>query len=290
MTTDEKKLTPLAQQLVPALREQNRIERRSRPLTAIIVAAIVVAFGGIVYLLAHAEATDEVTGQLQSQGQARDQQILGIQDQLKGVCRQVTDPNKLTPAEREGCYRAERDIPPASVTVTQPASPGQESGPSAAQVQTMIDNALSTVPRPLTVEQVAATAQQVFATNAPAIAATPERLADAVSGFCAQDACRGQQGAKGESAPAVTDEQLRAQVNAYCAANSGCVGPPGVAGATGAAGPQGVSVQAFGDPESDPDQAGRCRIPVTLVDPDPATGVHTFVRYFNVPAAFCLPG
>lgn len=287
MTTEEK-LTPTAQQLVPALREQQRIERRSRPLTWTIAAAAVVGAAAIVFLGAHALATDEVTSQLQTKGQERDRQISGIQDQLKGVCRKVPNPASLTPEERDGCYRAENSIPPAppaQVTVTQ--VPGR-SGLTVSDVQTLIAAALAQVPRPLTVEQVSVVAQQVFATNAPAIAATPEKLADAVSGFCAQDACRGPQGAKGEPAPAVTDEQVRAQVDAYCAANNGCVGPPGIRGA------QGISVQSFSDPGPKraapgplgPPDTAPCTITVTLIDPETTPMSHP-TQTFNVPVSFC---
>lgn len=284
MTTDEQ-LTPVAREIVSNRRKQNRIEGRSRTLTWTIVAALVAVVVGVVYLLAHAQTTDEVTSQLAAQGRVRDAQITGIQDQLKSVCRKVANPASLTPQEREGCYRAENSIPPPAppaVTITQ--APPAGSGPTVAQIQSMIDSALAQVPRPLTVEQVAATAQQVFALYAPGIAATPEKLADAVSGFCASDRCRGPQGAKGDPAPPVTDAQLRAQVDAYCAANNGCVGP---AGAQGLQGFQGISVQDFGDPEVNPADPSKCRIPVVLVDP--GQNARTFKDYFNVPAAFCLP-
>lgn len=288
MTTDER-LTPVAQDIVPKLRRRNRIEGRSRALTWSIVAAIVVVFAGVVYLLAHAQTTDEVTDRLAREGKARDGQISGIQEQLKGVCKKVTNPGSLTPAEREGCYRAENSIPPP-IPVTVTGAPAQ-SGPSVSDVQGMISAALAQVPRPLTVEQVAATAQQVFSLNAPALAATPEKLADAVSGFCAKDACRGPQGAKGDPAPAATDEQIRSQVDAYCAANDGCVGPPGKTGARGA---QGISVQSFSDPGPmrpapgplDPPDTAPCTITVTLIDPETDPMSHP-TETFNVPVAFC---
>lgn len=282
MSTDEQ-LTPVAQRLVPALRQKRRIEGRSRALTAMVLAALAAVVAGVLYLLAHAQATDEVTNQLQNQGRTRDGQIAGIQDQLKGVCKKVANPSSLTPEERDGCYRAENSIPPApAVTVTQP--PSGQSGLTDSQVQAKIDVALSAVPRPLTVEQVAAVAQQVFATNAPALTPTPEKIGDAVSSFCAGDACRGpagKNGTDGKDAPPVTDEQLRGQVNAFCAENNGCVGPPGIQG------PQGISVVAFSDPQVDPADSTRCQIVVTLIDPD-TTRTHT--ETFNVPAVFCLPG
>lgn len=279
------KLTPVAQQVIPALRAKQRIERRSRPLTWVIWMAAAVVVLSVIWLGAHAVATDEVTGRLTTQGQVRDQQISGIQDQLKGVCKKVTNPASLTPEEREGCYRAENSIPPAPVTVTQvPAA-----GPSYVQVQAMIDAALTRVPRPLTVEQVTAAAQLVFAQNAASLSPSPEKLAQAVSGFCAQDACRGPQGAKGEPAPAITNEQIYSQVAAYCAANNGCVGPPGKEGARG---PQGISVQAFSDPGpkrarpglADPPDTDPCIVTVTLIDPD--TMQHP-TESFNVPVEFC---
>jgi hypothetical protein len=283
--TSEEKLTPAAQLLVPALREQQRIERRSRPLPWTMVAAAAVGAAAIVFLSAHALATDEVTNQLQVKGQERDRQISGIQDQLKGVCRKISNPSSLTPEEREGCYRAENSIPPvpAQVTVTQVPS---RSGPTLAEVQSLIAAALVQVPRPLTVEQVAAVAQQVFAANAASLGPSPEKLADAVSGFCAQDACRGPQGAKGEAAPAVTDEQIRTQVNAFCAENGGCIGPPGKTGDRGA---QGISVQSFSDPHADPNDSSKCVITVTLIDPETDPMSHP-TQTFNVPRVFCLPG
>lgn len=282
MTTD-RQLTPVAQQVVPALREKQRIERRSRPLTAIVWMSAAVVASALLFLGAHAVATDEVTSRLTAQGQERDRQISGIQDQLKSVCRKVTDPAELTPQEREGCYRAENSIPPVPAPVTVTQAPPSGSGLTTQQVQGMIAAALAQVPRPLTVEQVAAVAQQVFATNAPALAATPEKIATAVSSFCAGDACRGPAGVKGDNgrdAPPVTDEQLRAQVNAFCAENNGCVGPPGIRG------PQGISVVSFSDPQFNPDDASQCRIGVTLIDPDTT---RTHVEYFRVPLAFCAP-
>lgn len=280
MTTDEQ-LTPVAQKLVPALRQKQRIEGRSRALTYMVRTAGLAVVAGVLYLLAHAQATDETTSRLDAQGQAQNEQIAGIQDQLKGVCRKVDDPAKLTPAEREGCFRAENSIPPVPVTVTTQA-PGVP-GLTANEVQTRIDAALAQVPRPLTVEQVAAVAQQVFATNAATLS-TPEKIASAVSSFCAGDACRGPEGKKGTDgapAPPVTDEQLRAQVNAFCSENNNCQGPPGLQGA------QGISVVSFSDPQPDPADPSKCQVVVTLIDPE---DTRTFPSTFNVPSAFCLPG
>lgn len=284
MTADEQ-LTPEARRIVPALRQQQTIERRSRALTVGIVASVAIVLAGLVWLFAHTSAADEVG---RAKDATHDQEITGLQDQMKGVCRKVVSSAQLTPAERDGCYRAENSIPPEPSTVT--AAPAQ-TGISAGQVQAMIAAAVAQVPRPLTIDQVTATAQMVYAANKP-LEATPERIADAVASFCSGDTCKGPpgvQGPSGAAAPPLTDEQIRAQVATYCAANNGCVGPPGAPGAAGpagAAGPQGVSVQSFGNPETAPDDATSCRVPVHLFDPKDDSQL---TIYFSVPLAFCLP-
>jgi len=115
--------------------------------------------------------------------------------------------------------------PPAQVSVT------------TVQVQQMINDRLAGLPKPLTVEQVAATAADIYAKNRPADGkdATPEMVAAAVSAFCANGACVGKDG---KDAPPVPDEQVLKQVAAYCNSREDkCVG------GRGPQGPQGVSFQ-----------------------------------------------
>jgi hypothetical protein len=72
-------------------------------------------------------------------------------------------------------------------------------GLTTGQVQQMISDRLADLPKPLTVDQVAATAADIYAKNKPADGknATPEMVAAVVSAFCANDKCRGPKGDQG---------------------------------------------------------------------------------------------
>lgn len=142
------------------------------------------------------------------------QNELSAQLHARGACQQAAD------------ARAAISQAPPSVVAAAP-------GLTAEQVQQRIADALASLPRPLTIDQVAAKAQEVYAANS-----TPERLAAAVTAFCASDACKGP---KGDDAPPASDAQVLAQVSAYCAAREDrCVGPQGPRGEQG---PAGVSFQ-----------------------------------------------
>jgi hypothetical protein len=287
MTPDER-LTPIAQELVPEIRRAQKIEGRKPVLSAVLVAAVVVLAGGLIYLFAATSAADQT---LQEQNGVRDKAISDVQDQLKGVCRKVVNPGQLSPSEKDGCYRAENSIPPpapSNAPVQQPVQVGLTVG----EVRGLIADQVTALPRPLTIDQVTAVAADAAAKNKPkdGANATPDQIADAVASFCAGDSCVGRPGTNGEKgldAPPVTDEQVRAQVAVFCAANNDCAGPPGATGSTGARGPQGISVQSFKNPErADPaDPLSQCRVPYLLIDP--ATDAVT-TDYFNVPSAFCL--
>jgi len=71
------------------------------------------------------------------------------------------------------------------------------------------------------------------------------------------DAFKGADGRDGADAPPVSDDQVAAQVSAYCAAHGQCGGPQGPQG------PQGVSVVRLDFAVQD----GQCRAVVTLFDP-----------------------
>lgn len=167
------------------------------------------------------------------------QNELSTQLHARGACQQAAD------------ARAAINQAPASIVAAAP-------GLTAEQVQQRITDALAGLPRPLTIDQVAAKAQEVYAA-----ASTPERLAAAVTAFCANDACRGP---KGDDAPPAPDSQILAQVNAYCAAREDkCVGPEGPQGK------QGVQGLSFQRQYFARDGSGDCLSYVESLDP--ATGV-----------------
>src|SRR3954463_2840821 len=139
-------------------------------------------------------------------------------------------------AARGACAQAAK----AKEVITSEPVPTAPAGLTVAQVQSMIAERLSALPRPLTVEQVSATAAAIYATNRPADGkdATPEMVAAQVAAYCANSACVGKDG---KDAPPVTDAQVYDQVVAYCnARDDKCVGERGPEGKQG---PQGISFQ-----------------------------------------------
>lgn len=89
-----------------------------------------------------------------------------------------------------------------------------------AQVQTVATAASKLVPKPKD-------------GKTPTTAEITPLVSTALATFCANDACRGKDGT---DAPAVTAEQLQAQVAAYCEPRNDCVGSDGKNGENGAAG------------------------------------------------------
>jgi hypothetical protein len=152
---------------------------------------------------------------------------------LDDLCKQQGDLGDKLRSQTTLCPQAGKAKAVISDQAPPPVSPG--AGLTTGQVQDMIGNALAGQPRPLTIDQVAAKATEIYTTLD---AATPSKISAAVAALCANDACRGKQG---NDAPPVTDAQLLAQVTAYCEAREDkCVGRPGK---TGDQGKQGVSFQ-----------------------------------------------
>jgi hypothetical protein len=174
---------------------------------------------------------------------------------LDDLCRQQGDLGDKLRSQTTLCPQAGKakaaisDQPPPAVPIGNTLTTGQ--------VQDMITNSLAGLPRPLTIDQVAAKATEVYTALD---AATPSKISAAVATLCANDACRGQ---KGDDAPPVTDAQILAQVNAYCARDDRCVGKQGIPGDPGKQGDQGVSVV---DQRFIRDDQGGCRSQVTLSD------------------------
>jgi hypothetical protein len=145
-------------------------------------------------------------------------------------------------------------------------TPAPVPGLTQSQVLGLIEGQIKGLPRPLSVDQVAGIAADIYAKNKPADGknATPEMILDVVKAFCADRAC------KGKDAPPATPEEIRAQVVAYCESRTDkCVGP---AGPTGKQGAQGTSVrrQYF-----ERDGGGVCQSRAELFDP--ATGNTTIM-------------
>lgn len=133
-------------------------------------------------------------------------------------------------AARGQCEKAAK----AKQVITETPEPATAPvGLTTGQVQQMISDRLADLPKPLTVDQVAATAADIYAKNKPADGknATPEMVAAVVSSFCANGACVGP---KGDDAPPVTDAQILKQVAAMCESREDkCRGPKGDQGAQG---------------------------------------------------------
>lgn len=151
---------------------------------------------------------------------------------LDDLCKQSGDLGDKLRSQTTLCPQAGK----AKAVISEKAPPPvAAAGLTTGQVQDMISDALAGLPRPLTIEQVAAKATEIFT---QLDAATPSKIAAAVAALCANDACKGK---PGDPAPPVTDAQLLAQVTAYCEAREDkCVGKQGVPGKQGA---QGVSFQ-----------------------------------------------
>jgi hypothetical protein len=126
---------------------------------------------------------------------------------LDDLCKQQTKLGDQLRTETNACAQAAKareviTAQPAAVAVT---------GPSASEVQRMIGDALAGLPKPVTIEQVAAKAAEVYAATS---ASTPGLVAAAVTTYCADGKCQGKDGA---AAPPPSDAQVLAQVTAMCA-------------------------------------------------------------------------
>lgn len=168
---------------------------------------------------------------------------------------------------------ADDSAPQISVPEAGPTGPPGERGPGPTQAQVVqalsrfcADNDCTPTP---TVDQVAAAISDFCSDGAcrgedgengqngtdgeNGRAPTAEEIGAAVAAFCADGSCRGADGEDGKQGPPPSDEQVRAQVAVYCAANNECRGPEGPegdAGQTGERGPQGIGIKSITCPES----------------------------------------
>lgn len=134
-----------------------------------------------------------------------------------------------------------------------------------------------------TPDQVISAVSQIYAANPPRPGRppTPDEIVDAVSAFCANGFCQGtpgaegKQGPQGNAAPAVTADEIYAQVTKFCGNNpKSCKGDAGPKGDTGL---RGVGVVSFDDPKRD--AGGHCIVLARFTEgpPDP----------IRVPDSFC---
>jgi hypothetical protein len=229
------KLSPVAEEIVTAIRKKHRIERRRPVLNWTIGVAVVALAAAGLYGYASLTTADEITRTTTDQHTS---EITDLQGQMKGVCRKVSNLNELTPEERDGCYRAENNIPPPNVTITEQPNV-TVNGLNAGEVQGMINQAVSNLPKPLTVDQVTTAATAVYQANKPKEFTQADIIA-AVTTFCGETQCQGKPGVQGEQgiqgnqgepgtpAPPATPEQILEQVTQYCAQSGKCVGSQGV--------------------------------------------------------------
>jgi hypothetical protein len=292
MTKDEQ-LTPTAQELIPRLREKQKIQRRAPVLTATMVAAIVMIVGALVYGFASYTAADDV---LKQQQQQNFKSIGDLQEQMKGVCRKVDDFGKLTTEEREGCYRAENSIPPVPPSTPAPVTTYEGLSPS--QVQAMINQSLATLPRPLSIEDVIRAATDIYKANPPKDGkdVTPEQVAATVIAVCGVEKCRGVPGVDGKDAPPVSDAQILAQVNTFCSG-------PGEPCRSTVAGPPGQSPACLSEPSQCVGPEGKQGVGIASIERHCEDPTEPYLRFvfdrpradgetgYNVPmpVTFCVP-
>lgn len=135
-----------------------------------------------------------------------------IELQAQGKCDQAAEARKII-----------TETPPPPPTAT---------GLSVSQVRDILDERLSRLPKPITVDQVTTIAADIYAKNKPenGLNATPEMVATVVTSYCSNGACVGP---AGKDQPPLTEAQILAQVTTYCDAHSDCAGPPGRQGVAG---------------------------------------------------------
>lgn len=247
-------------------RKQRRITLPRIPVwTGIMVAAALMLAAIPLAILAGASGTDQ-----QRRADAAETQTSAIMQAaapavltLDDLCRR-TDSLGAELHAHGACDQAER----AKTVITQiqqvPAP-----GLSVDQVRQMIATALASQPKPVTVEQVAAIAADVYARNRPADGknATPDMVAAAVSAYCSGGACVGKDGKDGQDAPPITADEILTQVTAYCAKNNECAGPAGPSGQQGPAGPAGPQGVSFVRQYFARDDDGSCLSYVESYDP-----------------------
>lgn len=142
------------------------------------------------------------------------------------------------------CDRAEDISESPEVVSGEPGADGQDGedgqdgapgpAPSVAQVQAGVRAVLAQNPglvgEPLNTAVAAWLTANPPSPGEPGRAATGAEILVAVQTVCADAACVGEPGEDGQDAPPVTDEQVQAQVAAYCDARGECRGEPGSAG------------------------------------------------------------
>lgn len=209
---------------VPA--EQRRARWKVPPWVLVVVAAVLVGAAVPLILAAGSSGQQAQTKADQSEAVVRVAAPAALT--LDQLCKQQTALGDQLRTETNACQQAAK----AREVITQQPAQIVASGPSSAEVQKMIADALADLPKPVTIEQVAAKAAEIYAASS---ASTPGLIAAAVTTYCADDKCRGKDGA---AAPPPSDAQVLAQVTAMCAAREdNCRGPRGEQGY------QGVSFQ-----------------------------------------------
>jgi hypothetical protein len=168
-------------------------------------------------------------------------QLCKRQDQLGSDLRAIPNACSVTVDKAKQAVQGE----PAPVV-------GGGTGLDRDQVVALVNSQIAG--KAVTVNEVMDLVAQVYAAHPPAPgkdapAPTAEQVLAAVTAVCGSARCQGPKGDQGEPGANATDDQVRAQVDAYCGAQAdgsckGAKGDQGVAGPAGADG-RAVTGQAF---------------------------------------------
>lgn len=205
----------------------------------------------VIDLRSEADGAAEAAGARQTAVDVLAEDVRVLREQVAAAGEEPAAP---APEERV------EDLPQVEVPAPTPPVAVRSIAPTAAQVQAAVAAVFTANPQ-LPEDQVVAATTAWLTANPPAPGRdgtngepgrppTAEENFIAVSAYCANDACRGQDGADGvdgEDAPPLTDDQILAQVAAYCDAHGECQGRPGRDGTDGEDGRGVVAVACRGD-------------------------------------------
>lgn len=201
------------------------VHRGRRVLLSWIAVAVAVT-AGLMWLLVTIVDQADANQALQSQVNAEAAKVAALSEQVKSLGEKPVVSPEAKPATV------------AAVTVEQVRAIVAES---------LVDRDLNLSPQQ--VDQIAAVAARQVPRPQPGedgrtpTAAEVRAVVEQVVGeFCANDACKGEDGQNGENAPPVTDAQIDARLAAYCAAHNDCMGRDGVKGDTGDKGDPGRGI------------------------------------------------
>lgn len=229
---------------------QHTKDQRRRKNISILVACLAVVLAAIAIAIALSSPDDKEVQQLTTKVNTNADKLDEANKYIQELGKQFEQCKKLP----KGDPRCAAPVVPTTPILTpeRPEKTTEPAGLTVEQVRVVVAEEVARRNLTLTPAQVATVASEAAKRvpkpkdgKTPTTAQITPLVSAAVGTFCANDRCRGKDGA---DAPAVTAEQLGRALAAYCEPRNDCIGDDGPAGDRGPRG-YGVSVKVAPDNE-----------------------------------------